>query len=41
MNKEIERYVGELRHTVTAAGFSYDIWWVYKGTTTRPKYTRR
>lgn len=40
MDHEIERYVNELRHTATTAGFNYDIWWVYKGADTRPKYLK-
>jgi hypothetical protein len=40
VNAKIERYVKELRHTATTAGFNYDIWWVYKGSRTRPKYTK-
>ena len=39
MNNDIERYIEELRHTAITAGFNYDIWWVYKGSDTRPKYT--
>ena len=39
MNDDIEHYIEELRHTAITAGFNYDIWWVYKGSDTRPKYT--
>ena len=40
MNAEIERYTKELQHTAKTAGFNYDIWWVYRGSGTRPKYTK-
>jgi hypothetical protein len=40
VNATVERYVKELQHTATTAGFNYDIWWVYKGAGTGPKYTK-
>ena len=40
MTGDLERYIKELQHTVTTAGFNYDIWWVYKGVDTRPKYVK-
>jgi hypothetical protein len=38
MDDEIEKYVTELRHTVTIAWLNYEIWWVYKSSETRPEY---
>lgn len=38
MNAEIANIIAELNHTVTVAGLNYEIWWVYKGSDTRPKY---
>lgn len=38
MSDEVERYVEELRHTVTTAWLNYEIWWVYKSTDTRPEF---
>jgi hypothetical protein len=38
MSTDIERYISELRHTITAAGLNYEIWWVYKSKDTRPIY---
>jgi len=38
MSDEVERYVEELRHTVTVAWLNYEIWWVYKSSDTRPEF---
>jgi len=38
MAVDIEKYIDELRHTVTVAGLNYEIWWVYKSKDTRPHY---
>jgi hypothetical protein len=35
---KVDFYIHELRQTVTAAGLNYEVWWVYKGEHTRPKY---
>ena len=35
---DVASYISELRHTVTVAGLNYEIWWVYKGSDTRPSY---
>lgn len=38
MNTDIDRYISDLRHTITVAGLNYEIWWVYKSEDTRPVY---
>jgi len=38
MSENIGSYIEELRHTTTVAGLNYEVWWVYKGKDTRPKY---
>ena len=38
MSTDIDRYISELRHTITVAGLNYEIWWVYKSKDTRPVY---
>ena len=38
MSTDVDRYISELRHTITVAGLNYDIWWVYKSKDTRPLY---
>lgn len=38
MSENIGSYIKELRHTTTVAGLNYEVWWVYKGSDTRPKY---
>lgn len=38
MSNDIDRYISELRHTITVAGLNYEIWWVYKSKDTRPTY---
>lgn len=38
MSTDIDRYISELRHTITVAGLNYEIWWVYKSKNTRPTY---
>ena len=35
---EIDQYIEELRDTVRVAWLNYEIWWVYKGSDTRPEY---
>lgn len=35
---DIDRYINELRNTITVAALNYEIWWVYKSKDTRPKY---
>ena len=36
MSPDIDRYISELRHTITVAGLNYEIWWIYKSNNTRP-----
>ena len=38
MKREIQRYITELRDTVTVAGLNYEIWWIYKEKNSRKKY---
>jgi hypothetical protein len=38
MNKDIDQYISELRHTVTVAELNYEVWWVYKSKDSRPAY---
>lgn len=38
MDKTLEQYAEEIRHTATVAWFNYEIWWVYKSADTRPEY---
>jgi hypothetical protein len=38
MDIDIEKYIDELRHTVTVAGLNHEIWWVYKSKDTRHQY---
>jgi len=38
MSENVGSYIEELRHTTTVAGLNYEVWWVYKGKDTRPKY---
>lgn len=40
MSADIDRYIGELRHTITVAGLNYEIWWVYKSEDTRLIYDK-
>jgi hypothetical protein len=35
---DIDRYISEIRHTITVAGLNYEIWWVYRSKDTRPEY---
>jgi len=37
-SETISKHIEELQHTVTVSALNYDIWWVYKGKDTRPKY---
>jgi hypothetical protein len=37
---DIGSYITELRHTVTVAGLSHEIWWAFRSKDTRPKYVK-
>lgn len=38
MAADVEKYISELRHSVTVASLNYEIWWVFKSQDSRPKY---
>lgn len=38
MSIDVNFFISELRHSVTTASLNYDIWRVYNGEETRPKY---
>jgi len=39
-SKDLKLLVDEVRHAVYVASLNFDIWWVFKGKDTRPKFTR-
>lgn len=39
-SKELKILVEEVRHAVSVASLNFDVWWVFKGKDTRPKFTR-
>jgi hypothetical protein len=36
--QQINDHLDDLRHTISVAEINYQIWWIYKGRDTRPKY---
>lgn len=38
MTDKIDQYATEIRHTVSTALLNFEIWWVYRGSDTGPKF---